>query len=211
MHAFPRPEQPYLSVERTPVEGTCPECGGDESRRVPRAERGWLVGRPQVPGLPRLAAPRARPAVRRLRPARARDPARGRGARCSASTSAARSPTSSRCATAASRWRRCRATRRRRPRPWSRARVASGSRAAPCSTTRARWGSTRSSRGGCRRSASSRPRATATCSRWAPCGGRSTRRPTRAGGAASATPRARSCLATCVAASPSGCSRTAAC
>ena len=28
MHAFPRPDQPFLFVERTPAAGTCPECGG---------------------------------------------------------------------------------------------------------------------------------------------------------------------------------------
>jgi hypothetical protein len=28
MHAFPRPERQYLSVERAPAEGVCPECGG---------------------------------------------------------------------------------------------------------------------------------------------------------------------------------------
>jgi hypothetical protein len=27
MHSFPRPDQPHLSVERQPAEGTCPECG----------------------------------------------------------------------------------------------------------------------------------------------------------------------------------------
>jgi hypothetical protein len=26
-HSFPRPDSPHLSVERRPVEGTCPECG----------------------------------------------------------------------------------------------------------------------------------------------------------------------------------------
>lgn len=30
MHAFPRPEQPYLYAERRPVEGACPECGAEE-------------------------------------------------------------------------------------------------------------------------------------------------------------------------------------
>ncbi len=30
MHAFPRPAERYLSVERTPAEGTCPECGAAE-------------------------------------------------------------------------------------------------------------------------------------------------------------------------------------
>jgi hypothetical protein len=30
VHAFPRPEQPFLSVERAPAEGTCPECGATD-------------------------------------------------------------------------------------------------------------------------------------------------------------------------------------
>jgi hypothetical protein len=28
VHAFPRPEQQYLSVERAAADGVCPECGG---------------------------------------------------------------------------------------------------------------------------------------------------------------------------------------
>jgi len=27
MHSFPRPTEAHLSVERTPVDGSCPECG----------------------------------------------------------------------------------------------------------------------------------------------------------------------------------------
>ena len=42
MHSFPRPSTPYLSVERTPAEGTCPECGAQElaDYRV-LSEGGW--------------------------------------------------------------------------------------------------------------------------------------------------------------------------
>lgn len=42
MHAFPRPSEPYLSVERRPAEGSCPECGAAElaDYRV-LAEGGW--------------------------------------------------------------------------------------------------------------------------------------------------------------------------
>ena len=29
-HTVPRPSEPYLSVERTPVDGACPECGAEE-------------------------------------------------------------------------------------------------------------------------------------------------------------------------------------
>jgi vanillate/4-hydroxybenzoate decarboxylase subunit D len=30
MHTFPRPTEPYLSVERRRVDGACPECGAEE-------------------------------------------------------------------------------------------------------------------------------------------------------------------------------------
>ena len=42
MHAFPRSEEPFLFVERTSVEGTCPECGGSDlaDYRV-LGEGGW--------------------------------------------------------------------------------------------------------------------------------------------------------------------------
>ena len=30
MHTFQRPTEPYLSVERRPVRGKCPECGAEE-------------------------------------------------------------------------------------------------------------------------------------------------------------------------------------
>jgi len=30
MQTFQRPDEPYLSVERRPVEGACPECGAEE-------------------------------------------------------------------------------------------------------------------------------------------------------------------------------------
>ena len=45
-----RARRPYLCVERTPVEATCPECGATELAGVPRARRRRLVGRAQVPG-----------------------------------------------------------------------------------------------------------------------------------------------------------------
>jgi hypothetical protein len=39
---FPRPEEPYLFVEREPVEGACPECGSDDLKRYPvLSEGGW--------------------------------------------------------------------------------------------------------------------------------------------------------------------------
>jgi hypothetical protein len=42
MHAFPRPDQPHLSVERAPVEGTCPECGSGNLADYPvLSEGGW--------------------------------------------------------------------------------------------------------------------------------------------------------------------------
>jgi vanillate/4-hydroxybenzoate decarboxylase subunit D len=42
VHTFPRPSESHLSVERTPVEGTCPECGSTElaEYRV-LSEGGW--------------------------------------------------------------------------------------------------------------------------------------------------------------------------
>ncbi|HEY7380910.1 MAG TPA: hypothetical protein VH572_06845 [Gaiella sp.] len=42
MHAFPRPEEEYLAVERAPVAGTCPECGGGNLAEYPvLGEGGW--------------------------------------------------------------------------------------------------------------------------------------------------------------------------
>jgi vanillate/4-hydroxybenzoate decarboxylase subunit D len=42
MHSFPRPTEPYLSVERTRVAGTCPECGGGNLAEYPvLSEGGW--------------------------------------------------------------------------------------------------------------------------------------------------------------------------
>lgn len=32
---YSRPTERYLSVERTPVEGKCAECGGEDIRRYP--------------------------------------------------------------------------------------------------------------------------------------------------------------------------------
>jgi len=42
VHSFPRPDSPHLSVERTPVEGSCPECGAADlaDYRV-LSEGGW--------------------------------------------------------------------------------------------------------------------------------------------------------------------------
>ena len=42
LHTFPRPDQTHLSVERTPVEATCPECGAtDIAEYRVLAEGGW--------------------------------------------------------------------------------------------------------------------------------------------------------------------------
>lgn len=42
MHGFPRPEERYLSVERRPAEGACPECGAEELADYPvLSEGGW--------------------------------------------------------------------------------------------------------------------------------------------------------------------------
>ena len=43
MHAFPRPDEPHLHAQRTPVEGACPECGAAElaDYRV-LGEGGWF-------------------------------------------------------------------------------------------------------------------------------------------------------------------------
>lgn len=42
MHAFPRPQQPLLYVDREPAGGSCPECGAAElaEYRV-LSEGGW--------------------------------------------------------------------------------------------------------------------------------------------------------------------------
>jgi len=42
MHSFPRPAERYLSVERRPAEGACPECGAAELEDYPvYGEGGW--------------------------------------------------------------------------------------------------------------------------------------------------------------------------
>jgi vanillate/4-hydroxybenzoate decarboxylase subunit D len=42
MHSFPRPTEPRLSVERAPLEGTCPECGAQALATYPvLGEGGW--------------------------------------------------------------------------------------------------------------------------------------------------------------------------
>jgi hypothetical protein len=151
-----------------------------------------------VPALPGVGEARAGAAIRIAEAAGAR------GLTCSASTWAARSRTWWRSATGGSRSPRSPAIPTGRPARCWRALAAWASREARCSTTPARWASTRSSPAGCRRSPSSPPTASATCSTGAACGGRSTPRPTRPGGAPSGTPRARSSRATCGGASPSG-------
>jgi hypothetical protein len=41
--AYPRPSEPYLSVEREPVAGECSECGAKALQRYPvLAEGGWF-------------------------------------------------------------------------------------------------------------------------------------------------------------------------
>ena len=41
-HTFPRPEEPYLFVEREDVDGSCPECGSEDLKRYPvLSEGGW--------------------------------------------------------------------------------------------------------------------------------------------------------------------------
>jgi vanillate/4-hydroxybenzoate decarboxylase subunit D len=41
---FPRPDTPFVYVEREPVEGTCPSCGGDQLARYPViSEKGWEI------------------------------------------------------------------------------------------------------------------------------------------------------------------------
>jgi vanillate/4-hydroxybenzoate decarboxylase subunit D len=43
LHTFPRPSESHLSVERTPVEATCPECGAtDIAEYRVLAEGGWF-------------------------------------------------------------------------------------------------------------------------------------------------------------------------
>ena len=44
MHAFPRPDQTHLSVERTTVAGACPACGREDLRRYPvLSDGGWFL------------------------------------------------------------------------------------------------------------------------------------------------------------------------
>ena len=41
-YSFRRPDEPHVTVEREPVAGSCPECGGNDLRRYPVInERGW--------------------------------------------------------------------------------------------------------------------------------------------------------------------------
>jgi predicted RNA-binding Zn-ribbon protein involved in translation (DUF1610 family) len=40
---FARPKETHLTAEKTPVDGTCPECGAEELRRYPvMSEGGWF-------------------------------------------------------------------------------------------------------------------------------------------------------------------------
>jgi hypothetical protein len=42
MRPFVRPTEQFLHVERTPVDGVCPECGASELARYPvLSEGGW--------------------------------------------------------------------------------------------------------------------------------------------------------------------------
>lgn len=44
MKVYPRPQEQHLHVERTDVDGTCPECGADDLRRYPvLSEGGWWM------------------------------------------------------------------------------------------------------------------------------------------------------------------------
>lgn len=45
MRPFTRPTEEFLHVERTPVGGTCPECGATDLARYPVLTEGgwWLV------------------------------------------------------------------------------------------------------------------------------------------------------------------------
>lgn len=44
MSGFPRPSEPFVTVEREPVEGTCPECGASDLRKYPvLSENGWEI------------------------------------------------------------------------------------------------------------------------------------------------------------------------
>ncbi|BBF99370.1 MULTISPECIES: hypothetical protein [Pseudonocardia] len=43
MPPFARPQEPTVSLVKTPVEGTCPRCGADDLRRYPvNSEGGWF-------------------------------------------------------------------------------------------------------------------------------------------------------------------------
>jgi vanillate/4-hydroxybenzoate decarboxylase subunit D len=41
-YTFPRSEEPYLFVEREPVDGDCPKCGASDLKKYPvLTEGGW--------------------------------------------------------------------------------------------------------------------------------------------------------------------------
>ena len=205
MHTFPRPQEPHLSVERVPVDGACPACGAAGARLVPRARRGRLVGRRQVPGVPDLGVARARAA----RWARSRrwgstiamigvdvggtftDVVAVRDGRIEVTK------VPSDASRARDRGRRGRAAPRRRGQRGVQPREHDGAQRRHHAA--AAEGRVPHHRGLPRHP---RPRHES--------GARSTGRPTRPGAARSATPPARSSRATCAAASSSGCSPTAA-
>ena len=44
MSGFPRPSEPFVTVEREPVSGFCPECGAHDLKRYPvLSENGWEI------------------------------------------------------------------------------------------------------------------------------------------------------------------------
>lgn len=39
----PRPEEPTVTLDKEPVDGTCPHCGAEQLRRYPvNSEGGWF-------------------------------------------------------------------------------------------------------------------------------------------------------------------------
>ncbi len=49
-HSFPRPGEPFLSVDRVPVDGACPDCGAIHLAPYPvmSEERWWRLVKCQV-------------------------------------------------------------------------------------------------------------------------------------------------------------------
>ncbi len=77
-HTFQRSAERHLHVERTPLAGSCPECGAQELAAYRVLSDGGFFDVQQVSALPPLALARAGTAVRLLRAARARDRAEPR-------------------------------------------------------------------------------------------------------------------------------------